>query len=132
MSFTINYEALPELARALKETDAALLGELRTELKKVGEIVREDAASRFVRREGSSAAVAKTAGGFETRVRAGGGAHAVVVVAQRLTKTTGRRPDYGARQMTEALLPARAANMEKAERALEQGAYALLRRHGFG
>ncbi len=132
MNYTINYEGLPELARALKETDTGLLEELKAELVKVGRIVQEDAASRFARKMGDSASIRKTAAGFETRVRAGGGAHSVVVVAQRLTKTTGTRPDYGAKQMTEALLPARAANMDRAERELEQGAYSLLRRHGFG
>lgn len=125
MEYGIRYEGLAELARALRETDRALLKELKEDLGKVGDVVRDDARHKF---EDISL---QTAAGFETRVRAGGDASALVVVAQRLRKTTGKRPDYGATQMRHALLPARAEKQEDAVRILEDGAIKLLHDHGF-
>lgn len=124
MSAIIEYEGLRDLIQAFKEVDGEILPELKEDLGRVGDIVRDDAQRRF------DSVSTKTASGFETRVRIGG-AGALVVVAQSLRKTTGRRPDYGARQMKDALLPARAAKHEEAVQILEDGAGRLLGRHGF-
>lgn len=123
MSAVIQYEGLHDLVRALRVLEADVLPELKRDMGRVGDVVRDDARRRFEHID------TKTAGGFETRVRLGGGA--LVVVGQSLRKTTGKRPDYGARQMTEALLPARAAKRDEAVRILEDGAGRLLQKHGF-
>lgn len=128
---SLRYEGLRELAQALRETDRALLNELKVELEKVGEVVRIEAVRLFTKGVARSASIQKTAEGFETRVRAGGQAKDLVVVAQHLSKTTGKRPDYGALQMTRALLPARDAKLDEAAQILEDGAYKLLHEHGF-
>jgi hypothetical protein len=119
----IVYEGLHEVAQALREVEAGVYTELVADLKEVGDVVRDDARQRF------AAISTKTADGFETRVRTG--SSAVVVVAQRLRKTTGRRPDYGALQMRHALLPARTAKHAEAVEILERGAGKLLAAHGF-
>lgn len=121
----LRYEGLRELAVAFKATDDALLGELKDDLGKVGDVVRDEARTLF-----DSISV-KTANGFETRVRAGGVARELVVVAQSLRKTTGLHGLYGAMQMKVALLPARDAKLGEAAVILDQGAGRLLREHGF-
>lgn len=128
---TLHYEGLRELAQALKQVDTELLGELQKELGKVGEVVRAEAYGLFTKGVARSESIQRTAANFETRVRAGGNAKAIVVVGQRLPSTTGTRPDYGGLQMTRALLPARERKIDEAAQILEDGAYALLRRHGF-
>lgn len=75
--------------------DKLLAKELRSELREAGDIVRDDAAPRFA---GISP---KSAAGYRTVVRARG-----VAVEQRLGRTTGLRPDFGALQMRKALEPA--------------------------
>jgi|SRR5882724_9846858 len=123
MEGLIRYEGLNDLIRAFKEVDAGILPELKNDLGKVGDVVRDEARRRF------ETVSTKTAAGFETRVRVG--SSALVVVAQSLRKTTGTRPDFGARQMRDALLPARAAKHEQAVEILEAGAGRLLKQHGF-
>ncbi len=109
--------------RAFKQVESGILPELRADLGKVGDVVRDEARRRF------ESVSSKTAAGFETRVRVG--SSALVVVAQSLRKTTGSRPDYGATQMRLALLPARAAKHDEAVDILEAGAGRLLHRNGF-
>ena len=75
--------------------DKELAKELRGELKEVGQIVQKEAASLF------SGVDTRSAAGYKVRVRARG-----VAVEQSLRRTTGQHPDYGAKQMREALLPA--------------------------
>lgn len=58
---------------------------------------------------------ARTAANYRVVVRQRG-----VAVDQRLRKTTGLHPEYGALQMRKALLPALAANQELIERELER------------
>lgn len=128
---SLHYEGLRELAQALRDTDRDLLNQLKDELEKVGEVVRIDAVGRFTKGVARSVSIQQTAANFETRVRAGGQAKELVVVAQRLAKTTGKRPDYGALQMTRALLPARDAKIGEAAQILEDGAVKLLHDHGF-
>lgn len=88
-------ELLRACDRSGRETKRAVRGAFRN----VGEVVRADAARDF------SKFSEKSAAGFKVRVRQRG-----VSVEQSLRKTTGRRPDWGALQMTKALLPARAAD----------------------
>jgi hypothetical protein len=64
-------------------------------------------------------------------VRALGSAEALVIVGQRLRKTTGLRPDWGARQVVEALLPARAEKLDDAAELLEERVSLALAEHGF-
>src|SRR4051812_31611934 len=100
---SIRYEGLREVAQALREVDRGALVELTKDLGEVGGVVERDARSRFDRIDAASAA------GFDTRVRVNSSSLGLVTVGQKLRKTTGRRPDFGALQVTSALLPARAA-----------------------
>lgn len=61
----------------------------------VGDIVKDDARQRFAPIDARSAA------GFRTVVRVRG-----VTVEQRIPRTTGQHPQFGALQMRVALLPA--------------------------
>jgi hypothetical protein len=121
---SIQYEGLRQIAQALKETDQSALRELQADLGDVGEVVEKEAVSLFDRIDARSAA------GFDTRVRVNSSSLALVSVGQSKRKTTGKRPDYGALQITEALLPARDRKIVEATRILEYGAIANLRRHG--
>jgi hypothetical protein len=93
-----------ELLRACQRAERSSRAEVRRSLKTVGEIVRADAAEDF------SQFSAKSAAGFKVRVRQRG-----VAVEQSLRKTTGKHPEWGALQMTKALLPARARDEAKVE-----------------
>lgn len=89
------------------ERDARLF--VRHTLRDVGEIVRRDAAARFATYDTRSAA------GFKVRVRQRG-----VAVEQSLRRTTGKHPQYGALQMTRALLPALADKEGEIEAAFSE------------
>lgn len=78
---------------------------VRDNFRKVGEVVRRPAA------EDLGELSPKSAAGLRTIVRVRG-----VNVEQTLRRTTGKRPDWGATQMREILLP----NMEEHEREVEQ------------
>lgn len=82
--------------------------EVRDTFRKVGEIVRADAARLF------SAVDQKSAAGYRVRVRQRG-----ISVEQSLRKTTGKRPDYGAKQMRDALLPAAERNEDRTQHEFE-------------
>lgn len=125
--FGIAYEGLAELGRALREVDEQLLAELKGELFDVGEIVRDDAARLLLQRSPTSQ---KSARGLDTRSRLGGRSDFVLVVGQSLSKTTGRRPDWGAFQYNEALVPAYEQNEDLIVRTLEDGVVKTLREHG--
>jgi hypothetical protein len=84
-------EFLRATDRAGKETKK----EVRAAFRKVGEVIRVEAARNFESIDPHSAS------GYRTRVRQRG-----VAVEQSLRRVTGLRPDYGALQMREALLPA--------------------------
>lgn len=84
-----------ELVVALRTLPRATAAGLRDELRKGADSVKQDAAERL--QDDSP----KTAAGFRTYVRMRG-----IGVEQSLRKTTGLRPDWGATQMTDALLPA--------------------------
>src|ERR1051326_4782849 len=108
----IRYEGLRELAQALHSVNRDLYDSVRGGLKEAGELIRADARGRFEKYNKASA------DGFETRVRMGAGA--LVVVGQRLRKTTGLRPDFGALMMTKALLPARMDKLDQAAALVEE------------
>lgn len=96
-------------ARADKETKKAV----RTEIRRAGEVVRREATDRF------NPYSSKSAAGYRVRVRQTG-----VIVEQSLRKTTGTNPRWGALQMTQALIPARAAKehllIEEMDRAIDR------------
>ena len=81
---------------------------VRGAYREVGELVRVEATQLFDPYDTRSAA------GYRVRVRQRG-----VAVEQSLRKTTGKRPDYGALQMTEALLPARQRKEHQVEAAFD-------------
>lgn len=91
--------------RAQPETKAAV----KSALKAVAEPVRADAAQRF------SVIDARSAAGFRVVVRTRG-----IAVEQSIKRTTGLHPEYGALQMTRALLPARADQKERIEQEFER------------
>lgn len=84
-----------EFLRACAKAEKDTRKEVRAAFREVGDIVRVDAARRL---DGLSP---KAAAGLRTRVRQRG-----VSVEQSLRRTTGKRPDWGAVQMRDALLPA--------------------------
>ncbi len=98
-------EFLRACDRAGKETRKEVRGTFR----EVGDIVKVAARTRF------QAIDARSAAGYRTVVRQRG-----VSVEQSLRKTTGTRPDFGALQMSRALLPAMAAKQEQVERSFEK------------
>ncbi len=124
MSTAIQYEGLREIAQALREVDKETLAELTRDLGDVGHVVEHEAVDLF------DAIDARSAAGFDTRVRINTSSMALVSVGQSLRKTTGRRPDYGTLQVEDALLPARDRKIGEAVHILEDGAMKLLRRHG--
>jgi hypothetical protein len=99
-----------EFLRACEHADRAAKKEVRTILRDVGDVVRRDATARFM------AVSTRSASGYRTVVRARG-----MAVEQSLRKTTGDRPDYGARQMREALLPALRENTVRFEQEMAKG-----------
>ena len=117
----VRVHGLRELHSALKRYDERLKHELESELKQAGQIVADDARSRFSRYDEKSAA------GFRPRLRGFGR----VVVEQRKRRTTGQHPDYGALQMRRALLPAVMSNEEKVVEALDGMLDRLGREAGF-
>lgn len=123
MSAALEVEGLRELLAALKQVEHRIYPELVAAMREVGDVVRDDARRRF------SPVDRFSAQGFETRVRPS--SEALVIVGQRLRKTTGNHPEWGARQMREALLPARHAKYDEANEILEKRMGRLLRAHGF-
>ena len=85
---SVKVRGLREFGKAVNKSGKETRKLVRNTLKPVGEIVREEAVSRFNRISPRSAK------GFKTKVRRG----AFVSVEQTLRKTTGKRPDFGARQ----------------------------------
>jgi hypothetical protein len=93
-------EFLRACDRGEKETKKYVRGSFR----EVGDIVRRDAEQLTGHRLRSP----RSAAGYRTRVRARG-----VAVEQSLRRTTGRRPDWGATQMGESLVPALTDNEQR-------------------
>lgn len=124
--YGLAYEGLAELGRALKETDQQLLGELREELRLIGDVVADETNTWLETRNPSAAKSAA----IDTRVRLGGQGQQVLVVGQSLRSTTGNRPDWGDIQVRE-MLTIRDRNETKLARMLETGVVRLLKKNGF-
>lgn len=95
MATKLRVKGYRELLRATSRASREVKREVRGALRAVGEVVRVEAAGRF------SSVSPHSAAGYRVRVRQRG-----VAVEQSLRRTTGTRPDFGALQMREALLPA--------------------------
>jgi hypothetical protein len=106
--YTVRIHGLREFQRALKEADEDTRNGLREQLAAAGEIVAEEARSRFAFYSPVSAA------GYQPLVRMKG-----VAVRQTLRKTTGLRPDFGALQMRRALEPALDAKQQEVVKSIE-------------
>lgn len=94
-SSTYRVNGMREFLRATDRAGKETKKEVRAAFRKVGEVIRVEAARNFESIDPHSAS------GYRTRVRQRG-----VAVEQSLRRVTGLRPDYGALQMREALLPA--------------------------
>lgn len=105
---TVAVTGYREFLRACDHADRDTKKQVRGTFRKVGDIVKVDAAARFESYSPHSAA------GYRTRVRQTG-----VAVEQSLRKTTGLRPDWGATQMRIALLPALEAKATQVEHEFE-------------
>jgi hypothetical protein len=97
-----------ELIQASRLADKATRKEMRATFRKVGDPVRQEAAALFARYDARSAA------GYRTYVRQRG-----ISVEQSIRRTTGKHPEFGALQMTRALLPSLEDNRDKTEQAFE-------------
>lgn len=106
---TIKVTGLREFVRACDHSSKAVKSGLRKRLREAGQIVRDEARRLFSPIDEGSAA------SFGVSVRQRG-----VSVEQRKRKVTGQRPDYGALQMRDALLPARGRKMGEVEQMLER------------
>jgi hypothetical protein len=118
---TLAVHGLKEMLKANAKADKETRLAVRHELRAVGDIVKQDAASLFAPVNSRSAA------GYKTRVRQRG-----VAVEQSIRKTTGKHPEYGALQMRKALLPALHANAAETERRMERAMDTISRRYETG
>lgn len=109
MAGSVKVKGLRELQRAAAKSDKDTRTGVRRSLEHVARPVAEDARQRFSEIDPRSAA------GFRPRVRPGR-----LVVEQRRRRTTGQHRQFGALQMTEALLPAAHAGEEQVEQAFER------------
>lgn len=109
MEETLRVKGYREFLRASDRAGKETKRFVRETYRKVGDVVKANAASRFQTYD------ARTAAGFRTVVRQRG-----VSVEQSLRKTTGRRPDFGALQMRKALVPALEAKEREVEGAFER------------
>lgn len=96
-----------EFLRACQRAEKSTNKEMRAALAKAAEPVRAEAARIF------EAVHARSAQGYRVKVRQRG-----VSVEQRLRKTTGAHPEFGALQMREALIPALDSNADEIDRGL--------------
>jgi hypothetical protein len=105
----IRVEGLSELIRAADAADRETKRAVRNRLRKVGEIVRDEARSLLAPLNSRSAA------GYGVSVRRAG----LIAVEQRRRRVNGKRPDWGSRQMRHALLPALERKSADAEHEFE-------------
>lgn len=106
---TIRMRGYREFMRATAKAEKETSRVIHAKLREAGDVVREDAARRFARYD------EKTASGFRVRSRIGG-----VFVEQKLRRTTGQHPEFGAMQMRVALEPALDAKSDEVERRMDQ------------
>lgn len=105
---TVAVTGYREFLRACDRAGTDSRKQVRGTFRKVGDIVKVEAAADFVDYSPHSAA------GYRTVVRQTG-----VSVEQSLRKTTGLRPDFGALQMRVALLPALDKKADQVEHEFE-------------
>ena len=105
---TLRVKGYKEFLRASDRAGKETRKEVRGTFRKVGEIVRVDARTRYRPSDARSAA------GLRTVVRQRG-----VSVEQSLRKTTGKHPEWGKWQMRQALLPALEEKAGQVEQELE-------------
>jgi hypothetical protein len=120
MPATVKVTGLKELDRAWKNVDKNLQKQLRGELKTLAEPVA--ATSRSL----GSRFGAKTAGGYVAGARTGG-----AVVRQRMRKTTGHHPEFGALQMATVLIPALDQHEDQIVNGVERLFDRIANREGF-
>lgn len=109
MAQKLRVKGYRELLRACDRASRETKRVVRSALRDVGEVVRARAATLF------EAASPRSAAGYRVRVRQRG-----VAVEQSLRRTTGTRPDFGATQMREALIPGLEDTGAEADHRLEQ------------
>lgn len=109
--YTVKVDGLKEFNRDVRKAEKDTRKVVRDRLREVGGVVRVDAANRLQEYDDRSAR------GLKVRVRAAG-----IFVEQSLRRTTGLRPDYGALQMTRALIPAVEATEPQMVREMEKAA----------
>lgn len=105
MQPVITTRGLREFIRAADAAGKETKKVVRDRLRKVGEIVRDDAQQRFDEVDDGRRHK------FGVSVRRTG----VVAVEERLRRTTGKRGDFGALQMRKGLIPAGDAKAREAE-----------------
>ena len=130
----VRYEGLRELAQALRIVNAELYGALIAGLGKAGDVIRADAAGKFVSWGAGRDGVEQAAEGFRVLVRPNTSTMAIVSVAQTLRRSSDmprRRSNFGGLMMTEALLPARDEKLPEVVAALDGEVSALLDSRGF-
>lgn len=121
MAEVVRIDGLRELERAFRVLGVEAPRELRREILQIGKPIEADARARLGR------VSQRSAGGIRARVRGG----LTLVVEQRKSRVTGRRPDWGAFQMREALIPARAAHADQLVDNVWNALDRLAVRHGF-
>lgn len=102
--FAVSVSGVAEVMAALRATDRAAYRNFTAELRNIAAEVAKNAETLFddkvpIGAQGDP----PTATQFRPRTRTAGG---LVYVEQARRKVTGKRPDYGAKQMRDALLPA--------------------------
>lgn len=112
MPAVVRTHGLREFIRAADRAGKETKKVVRDRLRKVGEVVREDAQARF------DAVAPRAKFGVSVRQRG-------VAVEERRRKTTGRRGDFGALQMRRGLVPAGEAKHQEAEAEMEAAAQEL-------
>lgn len=108
-SGTLYVKGYREFVRACDRSSKEVKSGLRKSLRAAGQLVRDEARRLLSRYDAESASK------IGVSVRQSG-----VSVEQRHARVTGMRPDFGALQMTHALLPARNEKEPDLERAVEK------------
>jgi hypothetical protein len=109
-----------EADRAFRAVGSEISGEFRDEMKSAAEPIAADARAKLSRYIGASVQTIRP-------IALARG----VVIRQTARKITGKRPDFGALQMTRALIPARDENEDAVIRGLENALDRLTREEGF-
>lgn len=110
MAQTVQVKGIRELVRACDAADKETKKLVRGRLREVAEPVLTDARSKLSRYD------ARSASRLGISVRRVG----TVAVEQRLRRTTGAHPQFGALQMAEVLIPALDENADEIEKRFEK------------